>query len=76
MLVIQTKHLFAIRYLKSKYRSSDMKNNIVSHLKFTVKDACLHYEVVTVSSYGAISACAASMYPTLVIAKLIRPHKM
>ena len=53
-----------------------MKNNIVSHLKFTVKDACLHYEVVTVSSYGAISACAASMYPTLMIAKLIRPHKM
>ena len=53
-----------------------MNNNIVSHLKFTVKDACLHYEVVTVSSYVAISACAASMYPTLVIAKLIRPHKM
>ena len=53
-----------------------MKNNIVSHLKFTVKDACLHYEVVTVSSYGAISACAASMYPTLVIVMFIRLCKM
>ena len=40
-LVIQTTHPSALRYLKSKYRRSDMKNNIVSHLKFTVKDGCV-----------------------------------
>ena len=42
MLVIQTTHLSALRYLKSKYWRSDVKNNIVSHLTFTVKDGCVN----------------------------------
>ena len=40
-LALETTHPSALRYLKSKYRRSDMKNKIVSHLKFTVKDGCV-----------------------------------
>ena len=40
-LVIRTTHPSALRDLKSKHQRSDIKNNIVSHLKFTVKDGCV-----------------------------------